>query len=251
MTALITGGTKGIGKELSISLARKGYDLFLVSRNENDLDEIRRKVPQKCKVEFYSFDLSKKDECLRLLSMTKDREDISILVNDAGFGDIGRMEDTSLEKEIEMIQLNDIACFILTKEFLIRFLKKNEGKVLNISSAAAFGVASYMNVYYASKSFVYSLSHGYYRELKDKKTRVSISVLCPGPVNTDFGKRANFILSKNAMSPGYIASYCVSRFLKGKFEIVVGFKMKIVHLISHFIPKKWISLLLNKKKYLR
>lgn len=247
MTALIIGSSKGIGKEIAIQLSYFGYDLILVSRKKDEIFDIEKRVKKGCSIEYYSFDLSREEECYQLLSLTEKRDDIEVFVHCAGFGDIGEIQKTDLKKEVEMIKLNDISCLILTKSFLLRFLEKNRGKVLLVASAASFGVAPYMGVYYATKSFVYSLAHSYYRELKDKKSKVTLSVLCPGPVRTSFQERANCKTAKDAFDPSKVACCAVKKFMKGKFEIVVGYKMKVAHVFSHLLPKRWISKILNKK----
>jgi short-subunit dehydrogenase len=120
-----------------------------------------------------------------------------------------------------------------------------------VASAAAFGVAPYMNVYYATKSFVYSLAHGYYRELRDMKSNVRISVLCPGPVKTNFERVANAKFNINSLSSEYVGEYAVKKMLKNKFEIVPGFSIKMGHFFSHFIPKKIISKFLRKQSEMK
>ncbi len=248
MKALITGGTSGIGKDIAISLANRGYDLILVSRKENELNKIKNKV--KTNVTFISLDLTKEEECFKLLDMTKDL-DIDVFINNAGYGDIGRINKTDINKEINMVKLNDIATLILGKAFLLRFIEKNKGYVMFVASAAAFGVAPYMNVYYATKSFVYSLAHGYYRELRDMKSNVRISVLCPGPVKTNFERVANAKFNINSLSSEYVGEYAVKKMLKNKFEIVPGFSIKMGHFFSHFIPKKIISKFLRKQSEMK
>lgn len=249
MTALITGGTSGIGKEISIELVKAGYDLILVSRNKGALDEIKNRC-HRVKVDFLSYDLSKEESCYQLLKDTENI-DIDLFINNAGYGDVGSLTKTSIEKEVNMVKLNDIASLILVKGFLNRFIKKDKGRVLVVCSAASFGVAGYMNVYYASKAFVYSLGHGYHRELKDMKSKVTISLLCPGPVKTGFEERANARFNYKAQTPEYIAEYTIKRFLKGKLEIVPGFKMKIAHVFSHIVPKRMISKVLNKQSEIK
>lgn len=244
MKALITGGSDGIGKELAIELSKRGYDLIIVSRNEDKLLEIKNTCSTE--VRFISKDLSKQEECFDLIKQMKDK-DIDLFINNAGFGDIGRFDQTSTEKEIKMVELNDIATLILVKAFLNKFTKENKGRILITASASSFGVAGYMNVYYATKSFVYSLAHGYYRELKDMKSKVTISVLCPGQVKTSFEEKGNLSFNQKASNPKYIAKYTVPRFLKGKFEIVPTVKMKLAHFLSHLVPKKMISKILNKQ----
>jgi short-subunit dehydrogenase len=248
MKALITGGTSGIGKDIAISLANRGYDLILVSRKENELNKIKNKV--KTNVTFISLDLTKEEECFKLLNMTKDI-DVDVFINNAGYGDIGRINKTDINKEINMVKLNDIATLVLGKAFLLRFIEKNKGYVMFVASAAAFGVAPYMNVYYATKSFVYSLAHGYYRELRDMKSNVRISVLCSGPVKTNFERVANAKFNINSLSSEYVGEYAVKKMLKNKFEIVPGFSIKMGHFFSHFIPKKIISKFLRKQSEMK
>ncbi len=244
MNVLITGGTSGIGKELAISYGLLGYDLILVSRKENDLEKIKSKV--KTNIKFLSFDLSKEDETYRLLEETKDI-DIDIFINNAGFGDIGYITKTSTEKQANMIKLNCLSCFILGKEFIKRFIEKDKGHVLFVSSAASFGVCAYMAEYYATKAFVTSLAHGYYRELKNMKSNVKVHVLCPGPVKTRFEEASGAKFTIRSLDPRSVAKYTIKCIKKNKFEIVPGFTIKLGHFFSHFVPKKVISKLLNKQ----
>ncbi len=248
MLALITGGTKGIGRDMAISLSKRGYDLILVSRECIELDEIKSKCSTN--VTFYSYDLSVESENFRLLEETKEM-DIDIFIANAGYGDIGYIENTDTYKEINMIKLNDISTFVLTKEFLKMFIKKDKGHILVTASAAAFGVAPYMNIYYSTKAFLYSMCHGYYRELKDMKSNVKISVLCPGPVKTGFEERANAKFTIHSLSSDYVAEYAIKKMLKNKFEIVPGFTIKLGHLTSHFVPKRMISKLLRKQSEIK
>ncbi len=249
MKALITGGTSGIGLAIADELLTRGYEVKIISRKEGDLPIIRKKHPDG-KIEFSSYDLSKEEECYRLLEDTKG-EDFDLFVNNAGYGDIGRIQNTSLEKEVNMLKLNDIATLILVKSFLLRFIEKGKGRVLTVASAAAFGVAPYMNVYYASKAFVYSLAHGYYRELKDMKSKVTISVLCPGPVKTRFEEVANAKFTISSLNADKVAKYAVKKTLKGKLEIVPGIKIKLGHVFSHIVPKKMISKILRKQSEMK
>ncbi len=249
MKALITGGTSGIGLAIADELLTRGYEVKIISRKEGDLPIIRKKHPDG-KIEFSSYDLSKEEECYRLLEDTKG-EDFDLFVNNAGYGDIGRIQNTNLEKEVNMLKLNDIATLILVKSFLLRFIEKGKGRVLTVASAAAFGVAPYMNVYYASKAFVYSLAHGYYRELKDMKSKVTISVLCPGPVKTRFEEVANAKFTISSLNADKVAKYAVKKTLKGKLEIVPGIKIKLGHVFSHIVPKKMISKILRKQSEMK
>ncbi len=249
MKALITGGTSGIGIAIAEELLKRGYEVSVVSRKEGDLPALKEKYKDKV-LTFASYDLSKEEECYRLLKDTEG-EDYDLFVNNAGFGDIGRITDTSLDKEVNMLKLNDIATLILVKSYLLRFIKKGKGRVLTVASAAAFGVAPYMNVYYASKAFVYSLAHGYYRELKDMKSKVTISVLCPGPVKTRFEEVANAKFTISSLQADDVARLAVKKTLKGKLVIVPGIKIKIAHVFSHLVPKRFISKVLRKQSEMK
>lgn len=249
MKALVTGGTGGIGKERALSLLKRGYEVRVVSRKEGEFAERKKQYPDS-KLYFGSYDLSKEEECYRLLKDTEDI-DFDVFINNAGFGDIGYREKTDLNKEVNRLKLNDIATLILVKSFLLRFKKKGKGYILRTASAAAFGVAPYRNVYYASKAFVYSLAHGYYRELKDSKSKVSLSVLCPGPVKTNFEKVANAKFTIHSLTAPYVGEYAIKKRLKGKFEIVPGFTIKLGHAFSHLVPKRMISKVLRKQSEIK
>lgn len=141
MKALITGASSGIGRDMAHYLASFGYDLYLVSRDKSKLDEIYK--DSKVKVTTFGLDLSKKEECLKLYQMVK-KENIDLLINNAGFGDAGNFTETSLDKELNMIDLNIKAYHILTKLFLQDFVKKNHGRILNVASMAGFMPGPYM-----------------------------------------------------------------------------------------------------------
>lgn len=249
MKALITGGTSGIGLAMAKELLKRSYDVVLVARNPGEYDSLVSLYPNN-KIEFWSYDLSKEEECYRLLE-DSENIDFDIFINNAGYGDIGRMDKTSLTKEVDMVKVNDIATLILVKSFLLRFMKKDNGRIMMVASAASFGVAPYMNVYYATKAFVYSLAHGYYRELKDDKSHVVLSVLCPGPVKTNFEERANAKFTYGAISAEKCAVVAIKGMMKGKFVIVPTFKMKLGHLFSHLVPKKMISKVLRKQSEIK
>ena len=250
MRALITGGTTGIGLEMARNLLMKGYDVILVSRHENETETLREAFPDR-EITFMSADLSEENECFRILDETEQYDDIEVFIANAGFGDVGRFQKTSVEKEIRMVKLNDISTLILTKGFMKRFVEKDKGRIIVTCSAASFGVAGYMNVYYATKSFAYSLVHGYHRELKDRKSKVTISALCPGPVKTNFEKEANTKFNIKTMSAEKVGKNAINKGLKGKLVIVPGFTMKCLHFASHLVPKRLISIILNKQAQIK
>lgn len=246
MLALVTGAGSGLGFAIADELARRGYDILAVSRTGGDIPLLRQKHPER-KIEFLSMDLSVRENCLDLLEKTKDRN-VSLLVCNAGFGAIGPLERTSLDKEIDMVNLNDVATLILVKSFLSRFLEKGKGRILVVSSAASFSPAPYMAVYHASKAFVTYLVQGYHRELRNRKSEVTISQLCPGPFHSGFEKRAGMRFLRHTMPVEKIARKAVSGCLKGKLTIVPGLEMKLAHLFSHILPKRWMTVFLDKRR---
>ena len=187
--AVITGASSGIGKEMAKILSHKGYSLILVARNKVLLDELSATLPTKTKT--LSLDLSKKADIFKLVKYIK-RKKIDIFINNAGFGDVGDFDKTSLSKELDMIDVNIKALHILTKAALKIMKRRNSGYILNVaSSAGLFYAGPYMATYYASKAYVTSLTTAISSELKASKSNVSISALCPGPVNTNFNNVAN------------------------------------------------------------
>ena len=141
MKALITGASSGMGRDMANYLASFGYDLIVVSRDKKKLDELFNDL--NVSVKKIEMDLSITDNCIKLHKMLKD-ENIDILINNAGFGDAGNFSETSLDKELNMIDLNIKAYHILTKLFLKDFIKKDYGRILNVASMAGFMPGPYM-----------------------------------------------------------------------------------------------------------
>lgn len=233
MKALITGATSGIGLDIAKELSKKGYDLILVGRNVEKINQ--QDFITNTKV--LSYDLSKIDNCYKLYEDTK-KEDIDIFINNAGFGIFGNFTKTSFDEELKMINTNVVAVHLLTKLVLQDMIKKDKGYILNTASAAAFTYGPLMSTYYATKSYVYKLTLSIYEELKRNKSNVSISCLCPGPVDTNFNNVANVRFTINSLKSDYVAHYAVEKMLKRKIIIVPGIQIKIVRLFINFLPIK-------------
>ena len=189
MKILITGGSSGIGKDIAKILAKKENELVIVARDENKLNETKKELEEMgAKVVSIVADLSKEENCIEI---HKKVQNVDILINNAGFGECGEFTKTNLEKELAMIKTNITAYHILTKLYLIDMKAKNKGKILNVASIAGFMPGPLMSTYYATKAYIVRLSEGIREELKKEKSNVKISILCPGPVNTNFNKVAN------------------------------------------------------------
>ena len=235
MKALITGASSGIGKDMARVLANKGYELVIVARDEKKLEEVKNELSPITKVEIISTDLSDEANCKEIY---KEVENVDLLINNAGFGDCGNFTKTSLEKEINMIKTNIIAYHILTK---IDMKAKNEGKILNVASIAGFMPGPLMATYYATKNYVVKLSEAIREELKKEKSNVQISILCPGPVETNFNKVANVKFNLREADSKKVAQYAIKELEKGKFYIVPGLDVKIAKLGAKIIPTNIIQ----------
>lgn len=235
MKALITGASSGIGRDIARELSKKGYDLILVARRKDRLEALKEEL--NTNVEIITLDLASTFNCIKLYEKVK-QQDIDILINNAGFGLIGEFDETSLDKELDMIDLNVKAVHILTKKFLSDFKKKNKGYILNISSSAAFQPGPLMATYYATKVYVLNLTLAIYEELRKNDSNVYVGCLCPGPVATEFDKKANVEFSLKTLSSEYVAEYAVKKMFKRKLVIIPGFGMKCIYYLSKLGPQK-------------
>ncbi len=236
MKALVTGASSGIGRDIAKELSKRGYDLILVARNVERLEEVKKQI--QTKAEIVSMDISKEENCEKLF---QDYKDIDILVNNAGFGDCGHFEETSLDKDLQMIKTNIIAYHILTKLYLKEMIKNNSGKILNVASIAGFMPGPLMATYYSTKAYIVRLSEAIRTELKKQKSKVRISILCPGPVNTNFNKVADVEFAIKGLSSEYVAKYTVKKFLKGKFYIIPGLSIKFAKIGVKIAPTNLVS----------
>lgn len=237
MRALITGASSGIGRDMARELDTRGYDLVLVARDKEKLEEVKESLKGK-NIEIIAMDLSIADNCKKLYEMTPN---IDILINNAGFGTFGNFVETDLEKEISLINTNITAVHILTKLYLQDMVKKNSGYILNVASISGFMPGPLMEAYYASKAYVVRLTEGIRAELKKAKSKVKLSLLCPGPVNTNFNKVAGVKFNLSSLSSEKVAKYAIDKMLKGKFMIVPGIHIKILRVLSKITPNNITS----------
>ena len=230
MKALITGASSGIGRDIAKELSQKGYDLILVARNLEKLNEVKEKL--ETNIETVSMDISNPENCKQLYEKYKD---IDILVNNAGFGDCGYFDKTNLEKEL----------------YLKDMKAKNSGKILNVASIAGFMPGPLMATYYSTKAYVVRLSEAIREELKKESSKVQISILCPGPVDTNFNKVADVQFALKGLSSEYVAKYTTDKLFKGKFYIVPGWKIKLAKFGAKIAPNTLVAKIcynMQKKK---
>lgn len=237
MKALITGASSGIGLDIARYLSSKKIELILVARNKEKLEEIQQTLPTK--VTIIVADLSNEQKVKELYAFIK-KENIDILVNNAGFGKFGNFSEIPLLSELEMINTNIKAVHILTKMVLKDMEEKNSGYILNVASSAAFQPGPLMATYYATKAYVLHLTEAINYELKKKKKNIQVSALCPGPVDTNFNDIADVKFAVKPLSSKYVAKYAIDEMFNKKNIIIPGKKMKLLHFISRFLPKKLI-----------
>ena len=235
MKALVTGASSGLGKDFSISLSKIGYEVILVSRNKEELIKVSNLCNSKTKIEVC--DLSNIDNCKKLFNKHKD---IDLLINNAGFGLFGEFDKTSLDIDLEMIDLNVKALHVLTKLYLKEMIKKDNGRILNVASIAAFMPGPLMNTYYSTKSYVFKLTTAIYEELRRIKSNVKVSVLCPGPVNTNFNNVASVKFALKGLNSNYVVDYTLNKMFKDKLVIIPGFKTKLAYIGCKIAPLKLI-----------
>ena len=247
MKALVTGASSGIGREMAKILSDMGYDLILVARRKKKLEELKKQLTTK--VTIINLDISSTYNCMKLYDKVK-KEDIDIVINNAGFGLFGEFTETSLDKELDMIDTNIKAVHTLTKLFLKDFKEKDSGYILNVASSAAFLSGTLMSTYYATKGYVLKLTEAIYEELRREDSNVYIGALCPGPVDTEFNDVANVKFSIQSLNSHDVAEYAINQMFKRKLIIIPGWKMKFI-VFSRLLPRKLllrINYNIQKKK---
>ena len=235
MKALITGASSGLGYDMSYYLANLGYDLILVARNKDKLQEMQKNI--KTNVKIIVADLANESKLKEIYVLCKN-DNIDILINNAGFGLCDDFLETDLDLEMEMINTNIKAVHVLTKLFLKDMKKRDSGYILNVASLAAFMPGPLMTTYYATKSYVFRLTTAIYEELRRDKSNVVISCLCPGPVETNFNNVADVTFSVKGMDSKFVAKYAIDNMFKKKLIIIPGTKMKMAAFFSRFLSTK-------------
>lgn len=243
MLALITGASSGIGRDMARVLSRRGYDLILVARRKDKLEELKQELSTN--VQVIALDISSTFNCMRLYNKVK-KENIDVLINNAGFGLFGDFSKTNLDQELDMIDLNMKTVHTLTKLFLKDFKEKNQGHILNVASSAGFMAGPWMATYYASKAYVLRLTEAISEELHETNSNVWISALCPGPVDTEFNQVAGVQFSIKGLKSIEVAEYAILKLFSHKRVIVPGFQMKCAVIASRFVPRNVLLRIASK-----
>ena len=243
-TALVTGASRGIGAAIAKSLAKEGAFVII---NYNGSKERANAVAAEItadggKAAVYGCNVSDYSACEK---MAKDIMEtyghLDILVNNAGFGLFGNLWETDLQEELELLDVNIRALHILTKLFVKEFRRRNSGILLNVASSAGFLTGPLMASYYASKNYVVRLSLALAEELRRAGSSVSVSVLCPGPVDTNFNNRAGVSFHVQALDSKTVARYAIDGALHGKTILVPGLLMKLSLFGARLVPQKLLA----------
>lgn len=232
--AVITGASSGIGREFAKRFSAEGYRLVLVARRRERMEELAKTLDTECKI--MVADLSEIEECKALCDRLE-KIPVGIFINNAGFGDCNYFLKGEETKELEMIDVNVKSVHFLMKRMLKKMSLQGGGYILNVASSAGLMPAGpFMATYYATKSYVTSLTRGVAQELKEKKNPVYVGALCPGPVNTEFNQVANAGFSLPGISPEKCVDCALKGMKKKKMIIVPSFSIKCATTGAKILP---------------
>ncbi len=250
--AVITGASTGIGREFAQIFAGHGYDLVLVARSAQALEDLASGIRDKSgrNVRVLTLDLSEVDAPPKLWAALSDvAPDLEILVNNAGFGLTGFFSELDADKQMEMVHLNIGALTHLSRFFLPAMIARRKGYILNVASTAAFQPGPLMAVYFASKAYVVSFSEALHNEVRDKG--VVVTTLCPGPTKTEFQSRAGMDASKlfsgpNVMDARTVAGIGFKAMMDGKSLVVAGRLNALTVFLTRFAPRQLAASMARK-----
>lgn len=242
--ALITGASSGIGLELARIHAWHGGDLVLVARRKKELEELKKELEEGfgIKVKIIAKDLTQEKSTQEVyLEIAKEGIEVDYLINNAGFGGVGKFYERDWNLDEDMIKLNILALTSLTRFFLPDFVKRNRGRILNVSSTASLFPGPLQAVYFATKAYVTSFSEAIAEELRG--TEVTVTTLMPGATKTGFGAISGMDqtrLFKKTFSAKEVAQTGYQAMLKGKLEVFAGLSLgqKILMRLTPLLPKR-------------
>jgi short-subunit dehydrogenase len=247
--ALITGASAGLGVEFAKALSERGHRLVLVARRKERLDQLAKELGNARAV---ALDLSKAGAADKLIAdLQAHGEVVDVLVNNAGFGLIGKFAELDAKRERQMIDLNVGTLTDLCRAVAPQMIKRKSGAILNVASTAAFQPGPKMAVYFATKAFVLSLSEALHEELKPHG--VKVSCLCPGPTRTEFGDVAGFggngLFDRVAMESPAVVRAGLAGLDKNKAVVVPGWMNKLTANSGRFAPRSVVRKIAGAIKY--
>jgi len=248
--ALVTGASAGLGVEFARQLSKRGHRLVLAARRKERLDTLAKELGNARAV---AIDLSKANATAKLMAdLEAAGEQVEILVNNAGFGLIGRFAELDAKRLRQMIDLNAGTLTDLCRAVAPEMIKRKSGAILNVASTAAFQPGPQMAVYFATKAYVLSLSEALHEELKPHG--VHVTCLCPGPTRTEFGEVAGFggngLFDRLAMESAEVVKSGLAALDRNQAVIVTGLMNKIAAASIRFAPRSIVRKIAASIKYL-
>lgn len=245
--AVVTGASQGIGKEIAISLAKRGYNILLTARSEDKLITLKAAIEQRhhVKADYLVLDLSLSESPGKLAEWVRENHyPVSILANNAGYGLWGRFDELGLTDQLNMIDLNIRALTEITYRFVPLLREQKKSYILNVGSTAAYQAVPTLGAYSATKAYVLSFSRALRTELKP--LGITVTALNPGPSDTGFTSRAGMeslqhLAEKFNMPPAVVAEAGVSGLLSGKSEVIPGATNKITAFANRILPKALVE----------
>jgi short-subunit dehydrogenase len=247
--AVVTGASAGLGVEFARQLSKRGHALLLVARRKDRLDQLAEELGNARTV---AIDLSKPDATRELMANVEAAgEHVDLLVNNAGFGLIGRFAELDAAREREMIDLNVGTLTDLCRAVAPQMIARKSGAILNVASTAAFQPGPKMAVYFATKAFVLSFTEALHEELKPHRIRVTC--LCPGPTRTEFGEVAGFggngLFDRVAMNSAEVVDAGLKGLDKNHAVVVAGWMNKLTAASTRFAPRPIVRKIAGSIKY--
>jgi len=254
-TVLITGGSSGLGFEISKYFAKQGYHLLWVSKPEDELIKAKTAmlaIHDQLNIQYLAIDLTKEGavdlvyEWAASLDVT-----IDVLINNAGFGTHGFINEIAIEKELNMIELNVITMYKMTRKFLDDMIASNQGSIINISSISAFNPIPRMATYASTKAFVRHFTLGLIEELKLQKSNVHVMAVYPAAVkNTSFRKTMNTVRTFDGMfstTAEEVAKDVWTGFTKRKNNVITGSRYRMAHVLNKIMPSGLVKILASRE----
>ncbi len=237
MYVVITGATKGIGYEIAKIYAKRKRDLILVARTKTDLEKLKLELVSEYTIDItiLPLDLSTNDGVDNLIKVL-DKNKFNVFINNAGFGLVEFFDKSNTQVELNILELNVICFYRLFKYSFNRLTSIKNSYILNVGSVASFLPGPKSAIYFASKSFVKSLTESVQYENKRQRNRVKISLICPPPIETEFMKRANMYIKSRKIKVEKVARKAVFEMERGKKLIFPNLSSRFTYYISKFMP---------------
>ena len=251
--ALVTGASKGIGKAIATNLAARGFNILLVARSEELLQQEAARITAQYPVraDWLALDLSTAESAQTVYDWCRAKAyPVRALVNNAGYGLSGPFEKYSVEEHVNMMTLNMTTLVALTRLFLPGLRAQPRSYILNVASSAAYQAVPGLSTYAATKAFVLQFSRGLHQELHS--TTVSVTCVCPGATDTDFPNRAQVgpkglkAAERLNMTPESVALLATRAMLSRKAEVITGFVNKVGATLAWLLPKSLVENIAGK-----